>query len=101
MEWSKITELLTIQFPVAVLNLAAVYFAFRFIERRDARLDQRADKVRGEIREESDKEILRLQVAHKEHLESKEKEAVRLTDELSRKVGELTKKIDKLIQELK
>ncbi len=50
MEWSKIAELLTIQFPVAALNLGAVYFAFRFIDRRDARLDERADKVRREIR---------------------------------------------------
>ena len=101
MEWSKVTELLTIQFPVAVLNLAAVYFAFRFIERRDKRLDERADKLRQEIREGSDKEIERLRDMQKAHLASKEEEAKRLTDELSRKIDELTKKVNKLVQEMK
>jgi hypothetical protein len=96
MEWSKITELLTIQFPVAALNLAAVYFAFRFVDRRDARLDERADRVRKEIREESEREILRLREAQKEHLASRDKEVARLTEELARKIDRLTKKVDDL-----
>jgi hypothetical protein len=101
MEWSKIAELFTIQFPVAALNLAAVYFAFRFIDNRDKRLDDRADKVRKEIREESEREILRLREAQQEHIASKEKEVARLTEELSSKIDKLTKKVDDLRKEMK
>jgi|GEM_PF-5873646 len=101
MEWSKVLELLFIQFPVAVLNFAAVYIAFRFIERRDTRLDERADRIRKEIREETEREIARLREAHKEHIDSKEKEATRLGNGLSNQVKELTEKVDKLLEKRK
>jgi hypothetical protein len=101
MEWQKVLELLFIQFPVAVLNLSAVYFAFRFIDRRDARLDERADRIRKEIREETEREIARLREVHKEHLDSKEQEAARLADGLTDQVKDLAEKVDKLLEKRK
>lgn len=102
---------LVVQYPVAALNGLVVWYVWKQVrgketatevryDEREKRLEARTDGLRKELRDAADNEIRRFLDTMKEsqnsHLQSKEAEIARLTNQFMDEMKKLTKKVDEL-----